>query len=343
MDVYLLADSSAEPAAKCEIVVFGAGPLRGKVSNAARSIGSISVGLLLICSLMPAAVNALPAGREFGGRPGALETRQPGYLPTPFGLAAKQQVLVVPSGSRIEGESSVVLPNGTQVTIPAHNTTDPFPDNGWIAYADWTYSASGYSIGEFDAAWTLPSAPSSNDGQTIFLFNGLLPSSAGSLLIQPVLQWGVSACGGGAYWAMASWYVTSSGSYICSSLMSVSYSSISGQMNGYNCKSSNGQCDWVVQGTQFQNGNGYTTTLSYSSNSQLDNLALYWATVTLEAYNVAKCSDFPGGEVTFSDLFFASDVAPWQYPTPSWSTVVSDHDCYEAVTVNSPSSVTITF
>jgi hypothetical protein len=30
-------------------------------------------------------------------------------------------------------------------------------------------------------------------------------------IIQPVLQWGPSAAGGGAYWAIASWYVGGSG------------------------------------------------------------------------------------------------------------------------------------
>ena len=317
--------------------------VRGVSEGGTRSalrVGSILIGLLLILTFLPGVSGALP---EVASHLSALQPRQSDYVTTPFGLVPKDQVLVVPSGSQIVGGSSVVYPNGTVVTLLAHPSADVPTDNGWIAYADWTYSASGYSIGEYDASWTLPSSPSSNNGQTIFLFNGLETSSSGSFIIQPVLQWGSSACGGGAYWAMSSWYVTSSGSYICSSLMQVSYSSISGQMNGYSCQSSNGECDWVIQGTQFQNGNGYTTTLSYSGNSQLDDLALYWSSVTLEAYGIASCSDFPSGSVTFSDLFFVSDVSPWQYPTPSWSTVVNYSDCSEAVTVNSASSVTITF
>ena len=43
-------------------------------------------------------------------------------------------------------------------------------------------------------------------GQTIFLFNGIEPGDF-SHILQPVLQWGPSAAGGGASWSVASWYV----------------------------------------------------------------------------------------------------------------------------------------
>lgn len=311
--------------------------------ESARRLGSVLVSTLLFFSVVPAVSGSLPTASVLSSHLDVLQLQPGNLVTTPFGLVPSARVFSVPSGSVIVGGTSVVLPNGTQISLPTRPASITPTDDGWLAYADWTYTASGYSIGSYDASWTLPSSPTSSNGQTIFLFNGLESSSSGTFIIQPVLQWGSSACGGGPYWEMAAWYVTSS-SYVCSTLMNVSYSAISGQMSGSNCQSSNGECDWVITGTQFQNGVGYSTTLSYSGQSQLDDLALYWSSVTLEAYNIAKCSDFPSGSVTFSDLSFVSDVSPWQYPTPVWNTTaVNFDDCGEAVTVNSPTSVTLTF
>jgi hypothetical protein len=299
-------------------------------------IGSVLVALLLVFGFFPvifAGAATLSKGHD--------------YVATPFGMVPRGQVLEVPSGTVIVGGSTLLLPSGAQVVLPHHSSLNPPSQNGWIEYADWTYNQAGYSIGTYDAGWTLPSAPSnsnfgSSGGQVIYLFNGLEPSSTATSIIQPVLQWGNNGNFGGQYWDMASWYVYGS-SYIYSTPMQVSYSSISGEMTGWSCQSSNGQCNWDIQGIQFQNGQGYTTTLSYSSHSQLKNLAMYWASVTLEAYGITQCSDFPSGSVTFSNLFFVSDVSPWQYPTPSWSTTVNYSNCGESVTVNSPSSVTLAF
>jgi hypothetical protein len=62
-------------------------------------------------------------------------------------------------------------------------------------------------INYFTTTWVVPPAPSSDDGQTVYLFNGLQPSTGTTWILQPVLQWGPSAEGGGAYWAIGNWYV----------------------------------------------------------------------------------------------------------------------------------------
>ena len=58
--------------------------------------------------------------------------------------------------------------------------------------------------------WTVPPAPATQNGQTIFLFPGIQNST---MIYQPVLQWGPSAAGGGNYWAVASWYVDGQGGH----------------------------------------------------------------------------------------------------------------------------------
>lgn len=74
--------------------------------------------------------------------------------------------------------------------------------SGWIAYAYWNNN-SGSTLSSFTTTWVVPPAPTTQSGQTVFLFNGIQNST---MIYQPVLQWGLSAAGGGNYWAVASWY-----------------------------------------------------------------------------------------------------------------------------------------
>jgi hypothetical protein len=83
---------------------------------------------------------------------------------------------------------------------------DPFPDNGWIVDSEWSNSSAN-PISYFSTEWVVPPVPASDDGQLIYIFNGLTPSD-NSYILQPVLQWGVNGQGlGGNYWAIANWYV----------------------------------------------------------------------------------------------------------------------------------------
>jgi hypothetical protein len=52
--------------------------------------------------------------------------------------------------------------------------------------------------------WTVPPAPATQSGQTIYLFNGMQDSVP--MILQPVLQWGALQVGGGNSWTVASWY-----------------------------------------------------------------------------------------------------------------------------------------
>lgn len=74
-----------------------------------------------------------------------------------------------------------------------------------ITPADFCMTGSS-PISSFATTWKVPAAPTTNHQQTIFLFNSIEPAS-GNAILQPVLQYGPSAAGGGSYWAVASWYV----------------------------------------------------------------------------------------------------------------------------------------
>ncbi len=78
---------------------------------------------------------------------------------------------------------------------------------GWIVYADWTSAAAG-PVSRFSATWTVPQPPQTPSGQTLFLFSAMQNAS---MMAEAVLQWGVSAAGGGPYWSAACWYVDKAG------------------------------------------------------------------------------------------------------------------------------------
>jgi hypothetical protein len=95
-----------------------------------------------------------------------------------------------------------------------------------------------------------------------------------------VLQWGPSAAGGGRYWAVASWYVTSRGQAFHTPLVRVEpgdelvgVMELLGERDGkysYSCE---------LRGLP-------------RTRLRLDNVAeLTWSTESLEAYGARRCSD----------------------------------------------------
>ncbi len=82
--------------------------------------------------------------------------------------------------------------------------TPALPDIAWIENSQWRNGGTNPII-SFTTSWIVPPVPTSDDSQTVFLFNGMQPDNAAHIL-QPVLQWGSSGAGGGKYWSIANWY-----------------------------------------------------------------------------------------------------------------------------------------
>jgi hypothetical protein len=104
----------------------------------------------------------------------------------------------------------------------AKNSNFPYP-NGWIAWTSWINADSAKNpVTSFSTTWTVPTNPTTTTPQLIYLFNGMQAGTGTSrYIVQPVLQWGVSPAGGGAYWAITNWFVTSGGSALHGSLVRV--------------------------------------------------------------------------------------------------------------------------
>jgi hypothetical protein len=158
--------------------------------------------------------------------------------------------------------------------------------SGWITYASWLNNT-GQLVSNIVSTWTVPAAPTTNHGQTIFLFNGIETADFGHIL-QPVLQWGPSAAGGGASWQVASWYAGGPGQVAQHApLTPVSV----------------GQT--LVGGITWTNesGAGYTYLCGFQGipNSVIvaQNIPeLTWVVQTLETYNCQVASDYPDTTTT---------------------------------------------
>jgi hypothetical protein len=78
------------------------------------------------------------------------------------------------------------------------------PEGGWKGFAWWRTKSPSDHITRFAATWVVPGPPQQDDGQIIFIFNGLesvnSQSGPGGIL-QAVLQWQRNA------WYVRSWYV----------------------------------------------------------------------------------------------------------------------------------------
>jgi len=181
------------------------------------------------------------------------------------------------------------LATGTIIEVPEHQTQPgevPGFGSCWIVDGFWLNST-GNPVTSFKTTWRVPPAPATNHGQTIFLFNGIDPTNPSQAILQPVLQWGPSHAGGGAFWSVASWYVLGSGQAFVTNLIPVNPGDVlvgamtmTGQASGLFSYQSEFQ---GIAGTQLP----------------VQNVAeLTWCNETLEAYNITACSDYPATDVT---------------------------------------------
>lgn len=182
--------------------------------------------------------------------------------------------------------------------------------SGWVAYADW-YNTGSSPISSFTTSWPVPAAPTTYHGQTVFLFNSIEPS-AGDAILQPVLQYGPSAAGGGGYWSVASWYLVGSQTYY-TPLVKVSPKQV---LTG------------VITLTSITNSTAYNyasefTGISKSKITATGSAQLVWATETLESYGVSQRSDYPVGSTVFSGIGLKTKAG---VPKVQWSAVSDSAD-----------------
>ncbi len=185
---------------------------------------------------------------------------------------------------RMQDMKTKVLSDFPAVAPPSMQL--PALGSGWITTAYWD-NGTGDSVTSFRTTWRVPPAPKTQSKQLIYLFSGITRFSANNAILQPVLQWGASPDGGGDRWAVASWYVHTTGQAYYTPLVDVNPGdvlvgsmAIVGQANG----KFDYDCEFVgIDGTLLPIRN-------------VDELL--WCSETLEAYDVQACSDYPDADFT---------------------------------------------
>ena len=157
----------------------------------------------------------------------------------------------------------------------------PAAASGWIAYTYWANTDTVKNpVTYFTTTWAVPTTPTKQGNQTLFLFNGMQDGlTSSSYIIQPVLQWGSSAAGGGKYWAITNWYVSGSQAYYGTLVKVTSGTILQGVMQ-----------QTAHTGTTYSYNSsfvGYPT----ASNLQVNNVPqAWWCAETLETYSVTNVS-----------------------------------------------------
>ncbi|KAJ3136540.1 hypothetical protein HK100_001633 [Physocladia obscura] len=247
----------------------------------------------------------------------------PSYLRTPVGLVPHSAAHQVPVGATIshtQSAISLLAANGTALhttpVVPGATNARPLNGNGngnakarreesgWVTFAAWLNTGES-PIASFATSWTVPPAPAANDGQTVFIFNSIEPADFTSIL-QPVLQYGGSAAGGGNYWGIACWYVTPTGTYFTPLVQVQEGQTLTGyiQLQEQSANSTDFQylCEWSNLG-------GYGLLVNSAE--------LVWATETLEVYGIQSASDFPAGTTALSAINIATQET--NAPNVTWS------------------------
>jgi len=249
----------------------------------------------------------------------ALSLAQAELALTPFGL--------LPDACVHPYDGDVVSAESLSREHPECSPATKALPNGWTAYAVWESSK---PVTKYIGNFTVPPVPGDAQGQTLFLFTGLQNAmvsedpSAPVTIIQPVLQWGPSAAGGGQYWAIASWFVGGP-STVYSKLVTVQPGeTIFGNMT------ETGK-SWVVDA--YVPGANPT----HSAINANVGTGEFFAFVTLEVYNIQTCGDFSRGQSLFTGLTLNDGAL-----TPQWKNQ-TQAQCAEAIKIVSPKEVIVKF
>jgi hypothetical protein len=235
------------------------------------------------------------------------------YVTSPVGRFHRSCVHSVPSGAFIDANDNVIV-DGRIVDHHEpcryrwHRSGDegaagagPVPTiDGWVESARTVAFTNGWGFNWFNdivGSTIVPRAPRTSASQVVFFFTSLEPLDR-SAVIQPVIQWGVSAGGGGAFWSAAVWYVNTSGVMSHSILQPVSSGeTILGSLQAVSNSCTNaGVCTWQMA----MLANGTLLTVLNVATTEIFNTA---QKAVLEAHSLTACSQYPNqANVTYTNV-----------------------------------------
>ncbi len=246
-----------------------------------------------------------------------------GFVITPFGYFHPSCVNEVASGdtvladgrvqhadSKVDAEAPVCgYPHYTASgEIVAAGPNPPTIVHSWIESGNAINTTSQF--GELTANWIVPPAPTTDDGQTVFLFPGMEDYALDESIIQPVLGWNAGFFG--TNWSIASWNCCPNGTTNYSTPVKVNPSDI-------------------IFGTIISNGSAETTTWNITTEDTTTGKSttlrktpsqgqtFTWAQGgALEVYGIVRCKDYPPNNSTaFYNLELRDDNFNIYYD-PGW-------------------------
>ncbi|MGA9416974.1 MAG: hypothetical protein WCF61_05000 [Terriglobales bacterium] len=258
-------------------------------------------------------------------RPSAVPA---GYVITPFGYFHPSCVRAVADGETVLADGRVQHTDGTvDATAPVcgypHYTargeaatggnSRPGPltiTHSWIEDGATTTTT---SYGKLTATWVVPSAPTTYDGQTVYLFPGLVDYNTDETIIQPVLGWNSFF---GEVWSIASWNCCPSGTTLYSTPVQVNTGdTIHGTIKS-TCAAGTESCPlWKIT-SQDKTIHKSTTLNKAPSEGQTFNWAQSGA---LEVYEIVQCSDYPPEDATTFSKVAIYDYNFDKISNPGWS------------------------
>jgi hypothetical protein len=279
--------------------------------------GIIAVALFLFSSCAKKLNDQPPAQSA-----SLLSANQEETVITPFGVRLKSQVHLIEDGyhldfrlghllkvhtasGKVAEDFGIQLPvkkSTTGAVIPLKNArggnqvVQPGLGSGWITFAE---NGAPVNAASFSTQWTVPSVPTTNDGQLLYIFNGLEDGGNPGHILQPVLQFGSNNSFGGNYWVIDNWYAScqTCPAYYGSPETVTPGTVLVGHMSG--TASTGGTYNYTSSFYSIlSNPAGRIHFYPTSNNVSVTNVPqLTFAYETIEAYNMQQYSDYPADNV----------------------------------------------
>ena len=281
-----------------------------RISAHSRLLNSVAITALV--AGLTAAQALTPAGEK---RPASVPAN---YLITPFGYFEPSCVSHLAQGDEVrKDEKAIRHANGSYDNISTcafphfkssgekvvgdevATSKQPSIGHAWVEYASTTTRT---SYAYMYAYWTVPPAPSVNNGQTVYLFPGMEDYNDVVTIIQPVLGWNSDYA---SAWGIASWNCCVAGTVFEAPPTRVNAGdSILGYMYD-TCASGTLSCPtWDIVTYDLTLGK-YSELLNTSAHGQTFNWAFAGA---LEVYNIYQCGNYPtNGSISFHDIGLYND------------------------------------
>jgi len=245
------------------------------------------------------------------------------YVPTPNGWFHPSCVVEVRDGERVQPDGAVARADGSisRAAAPcAHTAYDvngapriehvPAGGSGWIEDGDVTNIG---AVSYVSAVWQVPGTPAYNSSQTVYFFPGLMSTDLNSTIMQPVLGWN-QPFGNGRSWTLESWNCCNSGTTYHSTAISVTGTTVSGEMAGSSCNPTTGICStWTIT---TRNGTSGTSTVLSTTAGQAQT-EIYGG--VLEGYNIEYCDSLPPAGTDVFSSFSLKDASGASLAVPSWN------------------------